>query len=326
MTGEFEFIAQLAKTAGRSDAALGFQDDGAVFSIGSQKIVVVKDVVQSGVHAILQTPIEKLVQKAIRVNLSDLAAMGAKPAYFLLGLCLGEQSQLADLSQLAQTIGQEADLFNIQLIGGDTVSGIGVDTVSVTAIGLLDGAPVLRSGAKPGDDIWVSGSIGDSALALRILQNDLGDPKIQMQPSDVSWLKNRYELPMPRVQLGMHLRGIANAMIDISDGLAADLSHIARTSNVQACIDFSAIPRSAAFQNWCAQGQNIEQIWPVVSGGDDYELLFSAPPFAKTRILALAEKLDCPLCRIGQIKTGEGVHIFDKGRALDLPISGFTHF
>jgi thiamine-monophosphate kinase len=320
--GEFGFIHRLAEQAATAKEALGLDDDGAIFTSGTQKWVLVKDLVQAGIHGLADDSIDDLVRKAIRTNLSDLAAMGAKPVFYLLGLCLGETSSAADLSSLPKTLADEGAMFGIQLIGGDTVQGQGPLTISITALGQLKSEPVLRSGAKAGDDIWVSGTIGDSALGLRVLQGKTsGIPK-----TDQKWLTDRYHYPEPRLALGQKLAEIAHSMIDISDGLAVDAKHIANSSKVCLILNLDKTPRSTAFRAWETQNSNFSETWPILSGGDDYELLFTASKSHRKKITKIGDKTDCKVCRIGKVGVGKGLKLMFGHQLQNLPEDGFTHF
>lgn len=326
-SGEFGFIKQLAEIASKTPESLGLADDGAVITLGGQQLVVVKDLVQAGIHALSDDSVIDVVRKAIRVNLSDLAAMGSVPKFVLLGICFGDAFQFGDIPDLAKQIWAECDLLNVALIGGDTVRGKGPLTVSVTAIGEVAGAPIRRNGAKVGDDIWVSGTIGDAALGLRTLQAYPENTGLQeLNPEQTQWLQDRYRLPQPRNQLGVALRGIANSMIDISDGLAADTGHIAGASEVRMNLEYERIPLSSAFRKWSKALNNKEKIWRTLSAGDDYELLFSAPPTKRNQVELAAIHANGTVTRIGQVEAGSGVGILIAGQPSDLSLGGFTHF
>jgi len=324
---EFEFIRHLAKFASQSPQSLNLSDDGAILAGDGQPWVLVKDMVQAGVHALADDDDGDIIAKAIRVNLSDLAAMGANPKFIMLGLCLGANSQLSSLEHLAGVIRAECTQFGVGLIGGDTVRGQGPTTVSVTAIGQLSGNPILRSGAVAGDDLWVTGSIGDGALGLRMLQQAEPAPQFaRLNKDDRQALAKRYRLPTPRITLGEPLSGIASAMIDVSDGLAADAAHMARASKVSITIDIEQVPVSQAFSHWVDAGVDLATKWTVLAGGDDYELLFSAPKLAAQDIHRIARLTQCPITRIGTVNAGSGVVLHFDGQAVSLPVHGFTHF
>ncbi|VAV96791.1 Thiamine-monophosphate kinase [hydrothermal vent metagenome] len=320
---EFSFISELARFAGQSEESLDLADDGALIG----KLVLVKDLVQAGIHALPDDNDADVVRKAIRVNLSDLAAMAAQPKFILLGLCLGTKSKPGQMPALAETIRKECEHFAVHLIGGDTVQGSGPTTVSITAIGEVKHSPVLRSGGQIGDNVWVSGSIGDGALGLKWLQMGQQNPELsKLDAKDTDYLAQRYRWPQPRIALGYQLASLAHCMIDISDGLAADAGHLARASNLSLVIETEKIPVSAAFQNWRNRNGSPAEQWKTLSAGDDYELLFSAPMEARREIEVVAAKTGCPVTRIGHLEAGNGVVLRLNGAVVDWPVSGFTHF
>lgn len=326
-SGEFGFIEQLAKFAKKAPESLSLQDDGAIISCDNKSLIVVKDLAQAGVHALADDNLVDLVRKAIRVNLSDLAAMGANPRFILLGLSIGPDQDIGQLSLVSEEIRSECIEFNIHLIGGDTVQGLGPNLVSVTAIGELAVNPILRSGAKIGDDVWVSGTIGDGALGLRMLQAGRQDQEFaNLSKSQKSWLAARYRWPSPRIELGLALVGLANAAIDISDGLVADAGHIAKNSGVELQLEIENIPQSEAFAHWANAVANSGQEWAVLAGGDDYELLFTAPFSLRNNIQQLTSKIDCEITRIGKVQAGNQVVMTTAGKAAQVPQAGFTHF
>jgi len=323
-SGEFEFIQTLANFANKHPQSLGLQDDGAIISCGDRKLVVVKDLVQAGVHALDHDTDIDIVRKAIRVNLSDLAAMGARPEFLLLAICFNE---IPNSKLLAAAIESECKEFNVALIGGDTVMGKGPTTVCITAIGYLAGPAILRSGAMVGDDIWVSGALGDAALGLRLLQsNENSSEFLTLNAVEKSYLSSRYRWPEPRIALGEALGGIATAMIDISDGLKADASHISKSSNIAMKIDVNLLPKSAAFRKWADKTTELGMEYSVLFGGDDYELLFTANCTDREEIMSISARTGCSITRIGQVKPGKYMKFFREGTEVKLSDVGFTHF
>lgn len=244
-----------------------------------------------GRHFLADADALALGHKALAVNLSDLAAMGAAPRWALLALALPS----ADSGWLEGFSGgffALAERYGLELIGGDTTRSP-LRTISITAIGELPaGVGLYRSGAEPGDDLWVSGELGGAALALR-------RPEIAAR---VAELAQRLHLPEPRVELGERLRGLARSAIDVSDGLVGDLNHILERSQVAAVVDYERIPRPAAFRG--IGDAELERDC-VLSGGDDYELLFTAAPARREALHSLARELALPLTRIGAIENGE---------------------
>jgi thiamine-monophosphate kinase len=279
--------------------------------------VLTKDAMVAGVHFLADDPAGQIAQKLLRVNLSDLAAMGAAPLGYLLALARAEEVSDDWLAGFCAGLAADNAAFGISLLGGDTVSTPGPLTLSLTAIGEAPaGAALLRRGAAPGDDVWVSGTLGDAALGLRVLQGEL-----DITEPARAFLVERYRLPRPRLALGQALRGVASAAIDVSDGLVADLGHILEVSGVGAEIHAGALPLSAA-----ARGLRDTRD-AALSGGDDYELLFTAPPERGAAIAALACRLDLPLTLIGKIRAEPGLQLWDEaGRELAVRRAGWQHF
>jgi thiamine-monophosphate kinase len=316
--GEFEFIARHLRPLATARGALALTDDAALLDPSpGRQLVLAKDAMVAGVHFLASDPPGQIAQKLLRVNLSDLAAMGAAPVGYL--LALARPREITDDWLAAFCAGLAADnaLFGVGLLGGDTVSTSGPLTCSLTAVGEVPaGAALLRGGAEPGDDVWVSGTIGDAALGLQVLQGalDLAEPAR-------AFLIERYRLPQPRLALGQALRGIASAAIDISDGLVADLGHILEVSGVGAELRADALPLSAAARDLPDAGN------AALAGGDDYELLFTAAPERRAEITALARQLGIPLARIGAVRAGSDLSIRDaSGHAIVPPSKGWQHF
>ena len=316
MEGEFAFIARRLRPLATAPGALGLVDDAALLDPRSgMQLVLTKDAMVAGVHFLEGDPPDQIARKLLRVNLSDLAAMGAAPIGYLLALTRPRDIEDEWLASFCAGLAADNAEFDISVLGGDTVSTPGPLTLSLTAIGEVPkGEALLRSGARPGDDIWVSGSLGDAALGLAVLQGTL-----QVTEPVRSRLIDRYRLPRPRLALGRALRGIAHAAIDISDGLLADLGHIVETSAVGAKIRIDLLPLSAPDLSR-AQDAGF-------SGGDDYELLFTAAPSQRDAIERLAEKLDLPITRIGQMRTAPGIRVLDAAGAEVHPDrTGWRHF
>jgi thiamine-monophosphate kinase len=316
--GEFEFIARRLRPLAGARGALGLTDDAALLDpTPGRQLVLTKDAMVAGVHFLPDDPAGQIAQKLLRVNLSDLAAMGAAPLSYL--LALARPKKIADewLAEFCAGLAADNAAFAIALLGGDTVSTPGPLTLSLTAIGEVPrGAALLRSGAEPGDDIWVSGTLGDAALGLKVLRGEL-EPTEDARAG----LIERYRLPRPRLALGQALRGIASAAIDISDGLVADLGHILETSGVGAELNADALPLSPIARDLPGARD------AALAGGDDYELLFTAPQERRAEIKALSRRLDLPLMRIGAIRAGSRLRILDaEGQAVEPPSKGWQHF
>jgi thiamine-monophosphate kinase len=322
---EFTAIARFfAPLAAGEPGALGLLDDAALLDVPpGRTLVLTKDVMVAGVHFLPDDPVDLIARKLLRVNLSDLAAMGAVPRAYLLGLTLARPFDEAWLAAFARGLAEDQAAFGVTLIGGDTTAHDGPVVLSLTALGSVDARGALRrSGARAGDTIWVSGTLGDAALGLRVLRGELG----RLTESDRSYLAGRYHLPTPRVALGPALVGVADAAIDVSDGLLADLGHVCATSKLGAIVGVDRLPLSSAARAALALDEAL--IGDILAGGDDYELLFTAPPDAERAILDIGGKLGLPLTATGQMRAGEGIVLVDAaGRPVPPPSrAGWTHF
>ena len=319
MLGEFEFIAaRLRPLAAGTAGALDLQDDAALLDPpAGMTLVLTKDAMVAGVHFLTDDPPGAIAKKLLRVNLSDLAAMGAAPVGYLLALARARETPETWLADFCQGLAEDQAAFGIGLLGGDTVSTPGPLTLSLTAIGQLPkGQALRRSGARAGDDLFVSGTLGDGALGLLVLQGKLDPP-----PAARDFLIERYRLPQPRLALGQALRGLAHAALDVSDGLLADLGHILEASGVGAELWADRLPLSAAARNLPGARD------AALAGGDDYELLFTAPASERSAIDALARKLDLPLTLIGQVQVTLGLRVLDAaGREIHTERAGWQHF
>jgi thiamine-monophosphate kinase len=316
--GEFEFIARRLRPLATAGGALALTDDAALLDPApGRQLVLAKDAMVAGVHFLPADPPGQIAQKLLRVNLSDLAAMGAAPVGYLLALARPKDITDGWLAGFCAGLAADNAAFEVALLGGDTVSTPGPLTLSLTAIGEVPtGAALLRGGAEPGDDVWVSGTLGDAALGLKVLQGALA----VAEPAR-AFLIERYHLPQPRLALGEALRGIATAAIDISDGLVADLGHVLEVSGVGAELRADALPLSAAAREVPGARD------AALAGGDDYELLFTAAPERQAEIAALARQLGIPLTRIGVIRVGSDLRILDaSGQAIVPPSKGWQHF
>lgn len=296
-----------------SPAARGLLDDAAVLEIGGARLVLTHDMIVEGVHFLPGDPPQDVAWKLLAVNLSDLAAKGAKPIGALLGYSLSDEAwDGAFVEGLASAMAA----FDIPLLGGDTVSAPrGAHTLGLTAIGEAAGPVPSRAGALAGHILWVSGSIGDAGAGLRIATGALQGPQS---------LAERYRRPRPRLEAGQMLAPLASAMMDVSDGLLIDAGRLGHASGVTVSIDLDQIPLSAAFLE--AMGDERDARLFAATAGDDYELLFTAAPDRSNDILALAEKLGLALSRIGRIDEGAGLCLQDKGEPIPLPDRlGYEH-
>jgi len=299
--GEFELIRDIFKTRAEQmmkakpqhAPLLGIGDDGAVIaSRPNEELVITTDMLVADRHFFADADPYLVGKKSLAVNLSDLAAMGAKPTGFTLALALPKQRQ-AWLHGFANGLFDLAELFDCHLIGGDTCQG--PLTISITAFGVIpSGQAIKRSGAQVGDSIWVSGELGDARLALAHHRNEWS---LNLESKDLDQVNQRLHSPVPRVALGIALREIATSALDISDGLLGDLRHILEASHVGAQINIDALPRSQVLRR---QAQAI-QYQCAASGGDDYELCFTTNSNQHDKITKLSAELGLPLTCIGQI-------------------------
>ena len=320
--GEFErirrFFAPLAGPGG-----LGLVDDAAIVDCSpGRRLVVTADAIVAGVHYLPEDPPELVARKLLRVNLSDLAAMGARPLHYVLTTALPAELGPEWLARFAEGLAEDQRRYGIDLLGGDSVGTRGPAVLSLTAIGeVAAGQEIRRSGAQPGDLVWVSGTIGDAFLGLDLLRGAYPD----LAPEHRDYLVRRFRLPEPRTELGPRLSGIARAMIDVSDGLLADLAHICETSRVAAIVELDLLPLSPAARAIVDDNPDIRA--RLAAAGDDYELLFAAPADAAEAIATLSPRLGVPVTRIGRIDIGTGVRLLNAdGHQIPLEVTGYRHF
>ena len=326
MRGEFDLIARyFAPLAEAAPGAQGLRNDAAVFDPArDDSLVLTLDAMVAGVHFLPGDPPETIGRKLLRVNLSDLAAMGARPRGYLLATAFPKDTEEAWIAAFAAGLAEDQAIFEVALYGGDTVSTPGPLTLSLTAFGEAPRDRTLsRAGARAGDLVYVSGTIGDGALGLVALRGGLTGLNADHRDA----MAVRYRLPEPRLALGRRLAetGLATAAIDVSDGLVADLGHIAEESSLAAEIEAGAVPLSPAARAVLAEDP--ERLPGLLSGGDDYELLFTLDPDRAGEVTALAETLDLPLTPIGRMAAGQGVRARDSaGREMPLNEGGWRHF
>jgi thiamine-monophosphate kinase len=320
--GEFErirhFFAPLAGPGG-----LGLLDDAALIDCrAGQRLVVTADAIVAGVHYLPNDPPDLVARKLLRVNLSDLAAMGARPLHYLLTTALPASLGPDWIAGFARGLAEDQRRFGIDLLGGDSVATSGPAVLSLTAIGeVAAGMGIRRSGARAGDLVWVSGTIGDAFLGLAVLRGAYP----QLAPEYRAELIGRFQVPNPRIDLGCRLAGIARAMIDISDGLIADLGHICETSRVAAVIELASLPLSSAAR--VVVDREPGPRTRLAAEGDDYELLFTAPADASQVIGDMSSTLGLLITKIGRIEPGEGVRLVDaEGRTVPVHEAGYRHF
>jgi thiamine-monophosphate kinase len=322
--GEFDLIDRYFKRPVKRNA-LGVGDDCALLQPApGMQLAVSSDMLVEGRHFLSTVDPFKLGHKALAVNLSDLAACGAKPLAFTLALSMptADETWLEPFSRGLLAL---ADAHGCELVGGDTTRG--PLNICITVFGEVpQGQALLRSGARAGDDIYVSGTVGDARLALEVFRGTL------FVPAEVfAAARARMEQPIPRIALGQELRGVASAAIDISDGLLGDLGHILRQSGVGACIDTAVATNLIAACALPARATGLFssdfQLQMVLEGGDDYELLFTAPAAQRRAVQAAAGHSGTPVTRIGQIEPIAGLRLVDaQGKAVDRRFTSFDHF
>jgi thiamine-monophosphate kinase len=317
MPTEFELIRRyFARPA--KQALLGVGDDAALLAPSrGMALAVSADMLVAGTHFFPAANPRALGHKALAVNLSDMAAMGAVPRWALLSLSLPSADH-SWLQQFAAGFLALARAFDVDLVGGDTTRG--PLNVSVTIVGEVPlRASLRRDAARPGDDVWVSGALGEAAIAVAH-----GKGRVQLAAHDLARCMRRLERPTPRIALGVALRGIAHAAIDISDGLAADLGHICERSKLGADVYVAQVPHSPLLARLTDRAAAQEAL---LSGGDDYELCFTAPVRRRSRVQALGKRLGLPLTRIGTMRRGRGVRLLrPDGSAVRIGTRGFDHF
>ena len=321
MISEFDIIYRYFSRPA-AGAVLGVGDDAALIKpTAGMELAISTDMLVSGQHFFADAYPRKLGHKSLAVNLSDMAAMGARPRWATLSLALPEPMVRADekwLEAFADGFFGLAHAHQVDLIGGDTTRG--PLTICVTIIGeVAKGKALRRGGARPGDDIWISGHLGDAALALAYQQR-----RIVLEPAEIAKCLPALHTPTARVELGQRLIGIARSAIDISDGLLADLGHILKSSKVAAVIKMDEISCSTSMKKHLPQTLAIKCL---LAGGDDYELCFTAPESKRGKIEILSRELGIPLTRIGRIGEGEGLVVLDAaGKMVTLETKGYDHF
>jgi thiamine-monophosphate kinase len=309
VSAEAAFIESLRALA-TSAAARGLADDAAVLEVAGTTLILTHDMIAEGVHFLADDPPGDVAWKLVAVNLSDLAAKGARPLGVLLGFALGDE---AWDRAFVEGLGVALRAFGLPLLGGDTVAAPRV--LGLTAIGEATGPVPSRSGAQPGDHLWVSGTIGDAGAGLRGLRGEV--------PRDAA-LVERYRNPRPRLEGGQRLAPLVTAMMDVSDGLLIDSSRLAAASGIGFEIDLAFVPLSEAFR--AVAGDVREARLAAATAGDDYELLFTAPPERASEVLSVAEAIGLPMNRIGEAVEGAGLRLSDGGSPVEPPPSlGWEH-
>jgi thiamine-monophosphate kinase len=325
-SGEDSLIARYFQPLATDPGAFGLGDDAAILKSLGDDLVVTTDAIVEGVHFLADDPAGSIARKALRVNLSDLAAKGATPAGFVLTLAL-RRADDGWLAPFARGLGQDAATFGCPLLGGDTVSTPGPLMISITAFGRVPaGRMVHRLGARPGDRVVVSGTIGDATLGLDILKGGAVAAGLAGDAAARDLLVGRYRVPQPRSALAKAVRDHASAAMDVSDGLAGDLAKLCAASGVSAVIDAPGIPLSAPAAGLLARGT--VGIGALVSGGDDYEVLCTVPENRYDAFAQAARQAGVAVTVIGSIIAGASAPAFldGQGREIPLPRLSYSHF
>ncbi|SDK07677.1 MULTISPECIES: thiamine-phosphate kinase [Bradyrhizobium] len=324
-SGEDSLIARYFRPIATDPGAFQLDDDAAALRANGDDIVVTTDAIVEGVHFLPDDPPDTIARKALRVNLSDLAAKGATPAGFVLTLALRSADE-GWLQPFATALGEDAVQFGCPLLGGDTVSTPGPAMISVTAFGRVPaGKMVRRSGARPGERVMVTGTIGDAALGLAVLKGG----KVHAAASDAAaraMLVGRYRVPQPRVRLAEIVRAHASAAMDVSDGLAGDLAKLCGVSGVSAVIDLASIPLSDAARDLVSRG--VAGVEALIAGGDDYEILCTIPEDRVEAFAVAAESVGIAVSSIGTVVGGTSAPKFidQQGREVALERLSYSHF
>ena len=325
-SAEDSLIARYFKPLATDPGAFGLVDDAAILSSSGEDIVVTTDAVVEGVHYLAADPPDTIARKALRVNLSDLAAKGAVPAGFVLTLALRSRED-AWLRRFADALGEDARSFGCPLLGGDTVSTPGPQMISVTAFGRVPrGRMVGRAGARPGDLILVTGTIGDAALGLDVLSGGGAATALASDPAARDFLISRYRVPQPRSVLAQAVRDHATAGMDVSDGLAGDLTKLCAASGVSATVGAATMPLSAAAAGLIAR--KVVGVVTLLAGGDDYEVLCTLPPERSEVLIAAGQAAGLAVTAIGTIVADHERPRFLNGQGQELTLErlSYSHF
>lgn len=349
---EFTVIRELFAPLATSAGARALRDDAAVLE-ATGKLVVTTDVIVEGVHFLASDPIETVAMKALRVNVSDVVAKGARPVAALLNLVWSQARPAAEIAAFAAAFGRDLKFFGVDLIGGDTTSTPGPLTISVTLFGEPLGVRVpARSGAQVGEDVWlIGGEIGSAWLGLQLRRGELslerlrqGRDEMQAQmesqtlardmpdylkmadeafDAEAAWLMTAYLAPFVRPECAAIVSRFASASMDVSDGLVADAGKLAEASGVAVRVDINAVPFSIAAERWAFTGGDVRKL---ITGGDDYVVLFTSPAELRGAIEAAEGSAALRLARIGVVEAGQGVSVVDaKGQSIPLSHMGYAH-
>ncbi len=324
--GEFELIAKyFAPLTGGLPGAFDLENDGALLDLAAdESLVVTVDTMIEGRHFLGDDPPGLVAAKLLRVNLSDLAAMGARPLGYVLAASWPDAVEVGWIEDFARGLAADQENFGLSLLGGDTTATPGSMALSLTAFGAVPkGRALTRSGAGLGDLVCLSGCVGEAVLGLKVLRGELGS----LSPDHREAFVSRYRRPEPRLALGRALleSGLATAALDVSDGVVGDLAHIAEASALAARIEAGALPLSAAAREVLDADPTL--IADLLTGGDDSELIFTLNPARRAELAALSQRLLLPLTVIGEMDSGAGVKVLDdEGEEIALARGGWTHF
>lgn len=321
--GEFETIRRLLAPLAHPEWGRGLLDDVAVLpSRAGYDLVLTKDSIVEGVHFLAEDPMDTVARKLLRVSLSDLAAKGAEPFGYMLGCFWSTRCGWPEREAFAAGLKHDQTEFGVALMGGDTVNTPGPASFSLTMLGWMPrGRTVGRDGARPGDVVLVTGAIGDGYLGLQAARGMLS-----LEPERLLVLTDHYRAPVPRVAFAPHIRDLATAAIDVSDGLVADLGHVAAASGVALEVDLGTLPISAAGMAWLdgrvdPQDARIQ----LATGGDDYEIVFTARAHDEAELHRAAERQHLRLTAIGRVVAGTGVTVRWAENIVDVRRPGWTH-
>jgi len=323
VAGEFETIRRLFAPLAHPEWGRGLADDVAVVpSRPGYDLVLTKDAIVEGVHFLPNDPLDTVARKLMRVNLSDLAAKGAEPFGYLLACHWSARCGWPERMAFCDGLRVDQKAFGVALLGGDTVATPGPASFSMTLLGWTPkGRAVGRAGAQAGDLVFVTGTIGDGWLGLEAIQD-----RLSLDPERIAALSDHYRTPTPRIEFALPIREIASAAIDVSDGLIADLGHLAEASKVGIEIDLETVPLSSAGQAWFdSRVDEQAALEKLVTGGDDYEIAFTASARDEAALRREAERRHLRLTRIGRVTLGQGVVARFGGQALSFDRPGFTH-
>lgn len=323
MTGEFETIRELFAPLAHPEWGRGLLDDVAVVpSRPGYDLILTKDALVEGVHFLPDDPLDTVAQKLLRVNLSDLAAKGAEPFGYLLACGWSPRCGWSEREDFVLGLARDQATYGVMLLGGDTVGTPGPASFSATMMGWAPrDAVVGRNGARPGDRVFVTGHVGDGRLGLMAAQG-----RLNLEPERLDALIEHYRRPLPQSAFAPIIRELATASVDVSDGLVADLGHIATASGVGIELDLEQTPVSLAGRAWLDKRTDVQDgLLQLATGGDDYELAFTIRPEDEARLRRLAEQVHVRVTALGQVTEGSGVRVRHLGAPVSVPTPGWIH-